>query len=218
VTATEASRAPHADHTVGRRLAIAAVVTLVVVGIVVATGSDQSPEPVAGPRALVIGDSLLNNARSQVESELRSDGWDPTVAAFPGSNILIWQERLQPLAERTRPNVAVVELGTNDCFRGKCPDLGPLIDRIVDDLAETADAILWLDVQAATPHLVPADSVNAQIRLAAARHPDVRMVEFGELFDQHPEWHIADGLHLNEAGQQALADLITTELRPYRPQ
>jgi hypothetical protein len=218
MTAPDAPPAQDEDRTLGRRLAIAAVVTLLVVVLVVVTGSDQSPEPVAGPRVLVIGDSLLNNARTQVESELRADGWDPTVASFPGSNILIWQERLQPLAERTRPNVAVVELGTNDCFYGRCPDLGPLIDRIVDDLAETADAILWLDVQAETPHLVPADSVNAQLRLAAARHPDVRMVEFGELFDQHPEWHIADRLHLNEAGQQALADLITTELRPYRPQ
>jgi lysophospholipase L1-like esterase len=205
-----------ADHSFPKRLAIAAAAVVVVVGLVMATAAETEPFPVSGRNVLLVGDSLLANSRDAVEQTLVAEGWDPTIGAVPGSTIDIWQARLAPVAARARPNVAVVELGTNDCFEGRC-DLAPQIDRIVAEVSKTADVVLWLTVQATPTHPVPYDHVNEQIRLAAARHPDMRIVEFGALFDEHPEWHIADGLHPNEAGQRAMADLIAAELRPYEP-
>jgi lysophospholipase L1-like esterase len=203
------------ESTTIRRLSVAAAVFGVAVLVVIATAPDTAPAPVNGSRVLVVGDSLLQGAADEVEDRLRNAGWNPAIDAFGGSGVAAWRERIRADGEFVQPDIAVVELGTNDCDSA-CPDLGPLIDRIVDELS-AADVILWLTVQEEPDYPRNAEHVNHALREAAARHAKVRLVDFGGWFAGHPEWHLGDGLHLNDAGSEAMADFIANALAPYAP-
>src|SRR5260370_17997420 len=107
-----------------RRRVVAAVV---VAGLIVRTTTASSGEHVVGNRVLVIGDSLLEFSQPSVQASLDADGWQATVIGHRGTSIEDWQQPIGALAAFVRPNVAVVELGTNACNL-PCPELPPAID------------------------------------------------------------------------------------------
>jgi lysophospholipase L1-like esterase len=197
-----------------RRRTVAAVV---VVGLIVLTATASSGEHVTGNRVLVIGDSLLEFSEPSVQSSLNSDGWQAVVIGHRGYSIEDWQQLIEPLAAFVRPNVAVVELGTNDC-NVTCPDLAPVIDATMRTLvANDVGAVLWLNVQERPDYPAHARYVNLAIAQAAIRWPQMEVVDLRRFADPHPEWHDPDGLHFNSVGQQALGALIRLALHRWTP-
>src|SRR5688572_14310133 len=146
-----------------RLLLLAVVLGLVAVACI-------EPQPVSGNKVLVVGDSLMNQARDEVAAALQADGWDPTIEAEGGTTIVTWSERFLLLDLSQQPNMIVIELGTNDCGTDSCPDLDPYIDRIMK-YTNSADQVLWLNVNEDHPLLDRRDYVNDEISSAVSRFP-----------------------------------------------
>lgn len=53
----------------------------------------------------------------------------------------------------------------------------------------------------ATNYPLHGDDVNDAIGQASVRWPQMQVVDFSDLFAQHPEWHLAHGFHPNALGQ-----------------
>ncbi len=93
----------------------------------------------------------------------------------------------------------VVSLGTN----------GPLYEQPVDDLLNALGSdreIFWVNVYG--PYLEWQDDVNQTIDQLAKTHKNVHKVDWYSLIKEHPEWLISDGIHPEEEGQNAYAQLI----------
>jgi hypothetical protein len=205
-----------------RRVFVAAILA----GLAVLTGTANAGQHVTGSRVLVIGDSLLNLSRGPVTDALAADGWQAVLDARPGFSIEAWKPFVGPVAAIARPNVAVVELGTNDCDT-TCNDLGPAIDDTMEQLLNHGvGAVLWMNVQTTPTQIRPgpprvypahADYVNYAIEQAAVRWPQMQVVDLRDLLDPHPEWHLTDRLHPNPVGQQAIGALIRIALRRWAP-
>jgi len=69
--------------------------------------------------------------------------------------------------------------------------------------------VFWLTLREASG---PYPAMNAAIAAAAARHPNVSVVDWNTYARGRPEWFQADGLHLLGPGSEAMAALIHAAL------
>jgi lysophospholipase L1-like esterase len=175
----------------------------------------RSRTSVTGSRVLVVGDSLTDQSRDSVLAALRTEGWDPVIAAQGGTSIEYWSTRIRDLVAYVRPAAVVVELGTNDC-NTTCAGLSTAIDQLLTRISSNVP-VFWLNVQEQPTYPTGAPSVNAELRSATNRHSNLSLVDLDARFHSHPEWHAFDGLHFNEAGRQQLGQLIAEALHPVRP-
>src|SRR4249919_1831028 len=120
-----------------RRAGIAAsmLVLVLVLGISLVWATTASSRSVAAPRVqgnrvLLVGDSLLWESTPQVTAALKTAGWDPSLTAYPATTIGDWAPKMAGLVGDAKPDVVVVELGTNNCTAA-CPNLAAVIDRLL---------------------------------------------------------------------------------------
>ena len=60
-------------------------------------------------------------------------------------------------------------------------------------------------------------AINQALQAADVRWPNMFLVDMNARLGGHPEWHQEDGVHLNAAGIEQLANLIAEALEPFRP-
>ena len=77
----------------------------------------------------------------------------------------------------------------------------------IDDVLAALEAvnvqhIFWLTLRAAHH---PYIGMNDEIVAAAAKHPEVTVVDWNVYSRSHPEWFQADGLHMLAGGAAAMA-------------
>jgi lysophospholipase L1-like esterase len=176
----------------------------------------RSEDPVGGTKVLLVGDSIMNGSRAKVMSTLESDGWQPDIEAQGGTTITYWSMQIPYLVLMKQPDVVVIELGTNDCAPTECPALGPYIDEIMRGIP-TSTPVLWLNIQEKIPLAQKRKYINFEIESAVARWPNLHLVDYESRIENHPEYHTPGGLHLNDVGQQFLANLIRDALTPFKP-
>jgi hypothetical protein len=100
----------------------------------------------------------------------------------------------------------IVEVGYND-----------FENTFADSVEQTLQAIekagvkrvLWLTLRAERSSYI---NMNAAIRAAVAAHPEVTIVDWNAYSRNHPDWFVADGLHLNPEGAFAMATLVHKSL------
>lgn len=172
------------------------------------------PSPVTGNRVLIVGDSLSDQSHEPIAAALHDAGWDPIFQTFGGTKIEDWAGKLSKRVAFIRPDVVVMELGTNDCGSEGCPDLAPAIDKAMRAIGDIP--VLWLNIQDDAIEPEHPDYVNYAIAAADARWPNMFMVDLAGRMRGHPEWR-TDGLHFNDAGKQQLASLMVEALRPFTP-
>ena len=109
-------------------------------------------------------------------------------------------ELTEKMGSRIGPTV-VVEVGYND------PE-DEYAEGIEDALQAFRKAgvkrVLWLTLRAARHPYV---NMNADIAAAAARHPEMTIVDWNLYSRSHPDWFQDDGIHLSGVGPQAMAEL-----------
>lgn len=171
--------------------------------------------PVKGSRVLVVGDSLTDQSRAWVLAALQSGGWDPVIDAQGGTTIEFWTVRMADLIAYTKPAAVVIELGTNDC-NTTCTGIGTAVDQLLSHVSSSVP-VFWLNVQEQPTYPADATTVNADLRAATTQHANMSLVDLDARFRNHPEWHIYDGLHFDDAGRQQLGELIAAALQPIRP-
>jgi lysophospholipase L1-like esterase len=179
------------------------------------SGTPAARPPVArGDRVLLVGDSLLWQSIPQVKAALGAEGWDPTVTAAPGTTIGAWTAKMQQLIAEADPDVVVVELGTNNCVAA-CPHIDAVVEKLMRQVPRTIP-VIWLNVQAQPTYPAHPESVNDALGAARTRWSNLSLVDMSARFRNHPDWHVADGLHLSAAGSGQLGALIAESLRAAR--
>lgn len=178
------------------------------------TGTKSSPPPVKGHHVLLVGDSLLWQSIAPVKAALAADQWDPTVTAAPATTIGAWTGRMKQLVADADPDVIVIELGTNNCVAA-CPRVEAIVDQMMRQIPRSIP-VVWLNVQAQPTYPAHPESVNNALAAARTRWSNLTLVDLSARFRNHPEWHIADGLHLSAAGSDQLGAFIAESLRATR--
>jgi hypothetical protein len=114
-------------------------------------------------------------------------------------------ELIQSMGSKLGPNV-VVAVGYND-FEDKYA--GNIEDAVDALTAAGVKRIFWLTLRAARhPYL----TMNDAIAQAAAKHPQVSVIDWNLYSRSHPDWFQTDGLHLLNPGALAMATLIHKSL------
>jgi lysophospholipase L1-like esterase len=179
--------------------------------LLLAAAACSSTPSVEEDRVLVVGDSLVNGTAPAITLGLTNEGWQPVVDGRPGWSIGRWAAVLAPVADLARARVAVVVLGTNDCAP-ECRDVDQGITRILHTLTDAGvERVLWLNVQEDADYPHHPDEVNGRLALAAARRPQLSIVDLSSALGGRPELH-SDRVHFNEAGGLELTRLILDQL------
>jgi putative Ig domain-containing protein len=125
----------------------------------------------------------------------------PYQGARPPSAVQV----IQSLGSKLGANV-VVAVGYNDFENDYAGNIEDAVDALT---AAGVKRIFWLTLRAARhPYL----SMNDDIVQAAAKHPQVTVIEWNVYSRSHPDWFQTDGLHLLNQGAVAMATLIHTSL------
>jgi len=149
---------------------------------------------------LAIGDSVMLGAEDSlhraipgifVDAKVSRQFWDATfvVQAYKNEGLL--------------PGTIVIHMGTNGAFR--------------DDQFEQLMSVIgpsrhvWF-VNAHEPRPWEKD-VNDRLYVDSQRYPNARVIDWHLFSSKHPEWFVADGIHLTGAGAQAYADFIREHIR-----
>jgi lysophospholipase L1-like esterase len=159
-----------------------------------------APAQTGGPRRIVIiGDSISFGTQEEYPLAMPDD--DIELNAVPGIRLGPQREAITA-AVAERPDVLVIELGTNDV-----PVFEPaFLDEIDEVLDETADlpCVLWVNTFV-SKFATNAAEVNDHLDEAAADHDNLQIVDWFTLANDDRGLLSPDGLHPNEDGQQVLA-------------
>lgn len=160
---------------------------------------------VAGGTATLLGDSLNVGVERYLGDAL--PGWRIVADDQVGRSTLAGIEEI----EAGRPSLSshvVVSLGTNDpptgvsAFRADVARLLALVgpNRCV------VWATIWRDG-------APNDAFNAVLRDAASSSRRLRLVEWADMVEEHPDWLADDGLHGNETGYRERARAVAEAVK-----
>lgn len=112
---------------------------------------------------------------------------------------------VKTMGSKLGPNV-VVSVGYNDFEDQYAQNLETALNAME---AAGVKHIWWLTLRAAHH---PYINMNADIVAAAAKHPEVSVIDWNVYSRSHPDWFQDDGLHLLEPGAVAMATLIHNTL------
>jgi len=202
--------------TTSARLRVAAVVVPVTAALLCAAAWSAAPSaarPASDPHVLLIGDSVAtgmqwhDDAIAVVQRGLAFT-WDVAVCrrlvgtscTFQGVTPPNLVDRVESLG--TVPPIVVVEMGYNDFEATFAASVEQSIRTL---LQHGAQHILWLTLRE-VHH--PYIHMNRILARAAARHPQLTLVDWNRYARSHPEWFQDDGEHLIDAGGVAMAGLI----------
>lgn len=184
-------------------------VLVCVATLVVAAASAASA---TSPTVLVIGDSVAtgmywhDDAIAVMQNEL-GVYWDVAICrAIDGTSCPFDGERAPTLiqvvqARGTVPPTVVVELGYND----PAETFATEVDHAMSVLtAAGATHVLWLTMRESRP---PYPTLNALLEEAAARWPQLDLVDWNAASESHPSWFQTDNIHLTPEGGLAMAHL-----------
>ncbi|MCU1453034.1 MAG: hypothetical protein JWN46_1180 [Acidimicrobiales bacterium] len=199
-----------------RRLARAVAIALVAIlaitllaGILSATAA-----PVAGhqaatsrSRVLVIGDSVLEGAASQLPVAL--PGHQVTVDAMVNRSTLRGIDVVNQRGNNF--DVVVIQLGTNDS--GTPGVFAPRVERLLSTLTKVP-LVIWLTIHEVRPYFADANNV---LRNMVAFHPNLAVADWSKVADQFPDCFSRDGLHLKGLGPNLMAFFVAGQVTSAQP-
>jgi hypothetical protein len=158
-------------------------------------------------RIRMFGDSVMLGARDDLMAAL--PGTDTYVDAVEGRSLLGTTPVLVAHPDLLG-DVVVLDLGYNDM-----PDAGVFHDRVDAMMQALAGVprVVWLTQSLFQP---ARGSMNDELRAAAARYPNLDVVDWDAQVSAHPEYVYADGLHLTPAGRAAFAGAVKDRVDAYR--
>jgi lysophospholipase L1-like esterase len=193
----------------GRRIAACALV------LTALAGCGGRPTIHAPARVLVAGDSITDMSTGAIAKTLKDAGWTATVEGRGGSRVTggftigSWPAELARRVSQLKPDVVVVELGTNGC--GFCKTDADGIDAVMHSL-RSVRRVYWLNVRLHAP--IPDDpaAFNRALQQARLRWPNLHLIDMNKNIGDDPKLILADHVHPTPRGAQAIADMIVDAL------
>jgi hypothetical protein len=159
----------------------------------------------------IIGDSLTVAGGNAIADALRGNGCAAVaIAAKGGANIRYGVRLARDLQDAAlMTDIVLVDMGTNDCA-SSAKEIDAAIDQMFGVIGPDR-LVVWptTNIARKTPYCEPDGDLlaNERIIAATARHPNMRVVDWWPIADQHPEWH-PDGVHQNREGMKAWAYVL----------
>jgi peptidoglycan/LPS O-acetylase OafA/YrhL len=156
--------------------------------------------PIPGNAIIAVGDSVLLGARGMVRNQFPNI----LINAEVGRQFNVLPGLIPALANvgALRPNV-IVHLGTNGPPTDG--DLGKILDALAGAnkvvLVTTREPRSWQDL------------TNQRLGAAAMGRSNVAVVDWYLASEGHPEYFVADGVHLTQVGAQAYAVALASAFR-----
>jgi hypothetical protein len=184
----------------------AALLTLTVWLVAPQRASSQAPAQTPALRVSVYGDSVLLGAKEELLAQFA--GQPITVDAVEDRSLLgaitLFQNAGPALGD-----VVVLDLGYNDAadatvFRGR-------IDGAMAALTGVK-RVLWLNQHDWGPGRA---GMNAELTAAAARYPNLEVIDWNAEVTAHPDEVYSDSIHLTPSGQIAMAALVRQHYDSY---
>ena len=184
-----------------RRVAgvVALCAALGALGLLLVTPTAGAQAQTAPLRVSIYGDSVLLGAKEELLAAFADQ--QPAVDAVEDRSLLGAIELFRQ-AGPTLGDVVVLDLGYNDAadaavFRGR-------IDEAMGALSGVR-RVLWLNQHDWGPGRA---GMNAELAAAAARHPNLDVLDWNAEVATHPDAVYADAIHLTPSGQTAMATLV----------
>lgn len=168
------------------------------------------------PRVGIAGESTVRQSEAALRRRLAPDH-RVTVHAFNNAH---FDQLAFPVAEmaRTGARSIVIAAGAPDVVAATHPHYGfvPVLwIRDVVAAARNVPCVALVTVKengvapvATTRWTQGARTINAELRRQADAAANVTLVDWSAKADQHPDWFLSDGLHLNAAGRAGFAKLL----------
>jgi hypothetical protein len=188
------------------------------------------------PSVAVIGDSLTKASTDEIAEQLRTAGYEPV--RVDGINGMEIHRRIPELIEVSDggdgAEIVVAALGTNNAFFSTVTDLRRRematslidLDRAVTLVQQGGDGapaprstrcLVWVTVKDSTDRSglrTGAPPINAavaaRVETENAEGRPMRIADWAAAATDHPEYFVADEVHLTDEGQQAYARNIRT--------
>jgi Putative Ig domain len=193
--------------------AVAVVVAACLAGAAVALAGGRAAEPPT--HVTLIGDSVATSlvfeadARAAVghgvDMDLEVAACRRLVDSSCAANTPSTQDVIQSLGTRLGRNVVIVG-GYNELEDRYAAAVETTLKTLE---AANVDHVFWLTLRAARHPYV---NMNDDLEAAAAKHPEVTVIDWNVYSRSHPDWFQDDGLHLLSGGALAMAQLIHDKL------
>jgi hypothetical protein len=203
---------------VGTRIARFAAAAAVVLGAAAVAAPVGGSHTAALPHVTIFGDSVSESLINYVPARRKfADGLD-----------VDWEiEPCRRLAQESCPFNGVRPPTVLDVVQDKGSRLGSTVivavgyndfeDTYAANIADViaalrkagVDRVLWLTLHAARHSYL---NMNDDIALAAAKYPQMRVIDWNGYSRTHDDWFQDDGIHLQADGANAMATLIHTTL------
>ncbi|SHK37443.1 peptidoglycan-N-acetylmuramate O-acetyltransferase [Selenomonas ruminantium] len=148
-----------------------------------------------------IGDSVMLGAGSELRAALPDCQIDAEVSRYVSGGADVAQAWV---AQGKIGDIVVIALGTNGPIAGG-ERYEVQTKRLLDALGPQRH-IFWVNTYA--PHLKWQNTNNAYLAELVKAHPNVTIVDWCSAASQHPEWLVEDGVHPNNEGARAFAQLV----------
>jgi hypothetical protein len=171
---------------------------LAVVAVVAAAGAYRTA--VADHETiLLVGDSLVTQARPLLDKTFKADHEKLDASVFPGTD-MSWAADQLRTGLKKNPDVVILGTGTNNqSFGWDDNDIKAMNDLLA--LSDSAKCLVWvMPSRINFPGGSPKPSAFAatlidQIAGAAGQHPHLHVARWDQVAQTHPEWYQPDGLH-----------------------
>ena len=148
-----------------------------------------------------IGDSVMLGAGSQLRAQLPNCQIDAEVSRYVSGGADVVQSWV---SQGRIGDIVVISLGTNGPIAG-----GERYEvhtkRLLDTLGHQRH-IFWINTYA--PHLKWQKTNNDYLQELVKTYPNMTIVDWCGAASQHPEWLVEDGVHPNNEGAKAFAQLV----------
>ena len=164
-----------------------------------------TPPPAVPTAVTAIGDSIMVSAAAALRDRLGPAGFIDAFANRQFPEAVTIARRMRDAG--TLGSVLVVHLGNNGPV--KAADVDTLVREVPPSVA-----VLLVNVRV---HTAWEGAVNRTLAEAAARHPNVTLVDWYAGSEGHREWFQSDGTHFRTTsgpGANAYADLIVRSMPP----
>lgn len=189
--------------------------------LVVVAGACTLPPPYEGgapngPTVVVIGDSLVDFGSASIKPAMHARGWRVSLYGEPTMNTATAQHRITGAAV-AQPSAAVLVTTANDAFdlhRGaqSVSEVAATIDKAMTS-TKALGCVVWVLLNEHAwfygfPQWAPV--VNQMVLEGAARHPNVRILDWRHQVVFHPTWFQSDLFHHTALGNANFASQMTT--------
>ncbi len=171
--------------------------------------AEDPPQETCSPQTLqatMLGDSVMLGAYRELQEAL------PNCAINAAESRQVWDAKkiVQNMKDQgILSDTVVLALGTNGAFKQS-------IGQSLLDAIGPERQVYWINVYG--KRLSWQEEANEAIEVLAENNPNLTVIDWASMGEEHPEWFYSDGIHLNGEGKEGYVQFVVSCLCGSNPQ